>query len=227
MPTWPGFQAAIVDAGGVLVIGNLRGGGEFGDGFWQQGRLEHKQNCFDDLFALAERLIADGITTPDLLAFTGASNGGMVAAAAVTHRPDLWKAVASLVPVTDMVRFTRDDFGAQGIEEVGDDPETLAAWSPYERVAPRTSYPATLVACAGDDVRCPPWHGRKLVAAMQEATSGVAPIMLRAWPGASHLTVFYEAEAAADWVGFVMEQLELTPVTASGLRGRSAPAETR
>jgi prolyl oligopeptidase len=216
MPVWPGAMAAVVEAGGILVLANLRGGGELGDAFWRHGRREHKQRSFDDLFAIAEDLIARGITAPDRLAIAGASNGGLLAAAAVTQRPDLWRAVASIVPVTDLLGFARDSHVAQGIEENGDpsDPrsaEILAGCSPCHRVADGVVYPATLVACAAHDVRCPPWHSRKLVAAMQRATSGDAPIRLRVWDDATHMSHVGDVDQAADWLGFVMGEIRLSP----------------
>lgn len=216
MPVWPGAMAAIVEAGGVLVLANLRGGGEFGDGFWRDGRRERKQHSFDDLFAIAEELIARGITAPDRLAVAGSSNGGLLAAAAVAQRPDLWRAVASIVPVTDLLGFARDPYGAAGIEETGDpadpnDAEVLVGCSPYHRIADGVDYPATLVACAEHDVHCPPWHSRKFVAAMQHATAGDAPIRLRVWPDATHASHLGDVDQSADWLGFVMAEIGLTP----------------
>jgi prolyl oligopeptidase len=216
MPVWPGAMAAIVEAGGVLVLANLRGGGELGDTFWREGRLEHKQRSFDDLFAIAEELVARGIAAPDRLAVAGASNGGLLAAAAVTQRPDLWRAVASIVPVTDLLGFARDSHVAQGIEELGDpaDPRTaelLSGCSPCHRVVDGVAYPATLVACAARDVRCPPWHSRKLVAAMQRATCGDAPVCLRVWSDATHMSHVADVDQAADWLGFVMGEIGLSP----------------
>ena len=112
MPVFYGALTALLDAGGVLVFANLRGGGELGWDGWQQGRLHEKQRTFDDLYAAAENLIAQGITASDRLAVAGASNGGLLAAAAVTQRPDLWRAVVVLVPLTDMLRYKRDYFAA-------------------------------------------------------------------------------------------------------------------
>jgi prolyl oligopeptidase len=216
MPVWPGALAAFVEAGGILALANLRGGGELGYDFWREGRRERKQSSYDDLYAIAEELIERGITTPDRLALVGASNGGLLAAAAVTQRPELWRVVASLVPVSDLVGFARDDHVAQAIEELGDpaDPEVaarLVTVSPLHCVRAGAGYPATLVACVAADVRCPPWHSRVLVAAMQNATSGSAPICLRVWTDGSHMSHQSDLGMAADWLGFVMEQLELDP----------------
>jgi prolyl oligopeptidase len=217
LPVWYGALTTLLDAGCSLAFVNLRGGGEFGWDQWQQGRLLRKQQTFDDLYAAADALVAEGVASRDRLAVAGASNGGLLAAAAVTQRPDLWRVTVPLVPVTDVLRGTRDPFLAQFDEEYGDpaDPTfapLLAAYSPAHNARPGTSYPATLVVCGGDDIRCPAWQGRKLVAALQHANAGEHPVLLRVWPGAAHMTgVLGSAEQTADWLGFVMAGLGLEP----------------
>ncbi|HEY1365860.1 MAG TPA: prolyl oligopeptidase family serine peptidase [Gaiellaceae bacterium] len=217
LPVWYGALTTLLDAGCSLAFVNLRGGGEFGWDQWQQGRLLRKQQTFDDLYAAADALVAEGVAARDRLAVAGASNGGLLAAAAVTQRPDLWRVTVPLVPVTDVLRGTRDPFLAQFDEEYGDpaDPTfapLLAAYSPAHNARPGTSYPATLVVCGGDDIRCPAWQGRKLVAALQNANAGEHPVLLRVWPGAAHMTgVLGSAEQTADWLGFVMAGLGLEP----------------
>jgi prolyl oligopeptidase len=207
--------APFLEAGGVVVFAYLRGGGEFGLDWWHQGRLEHKQRTFDDLYAVCERLIADGATTPDLLAASGASNGGLLAAAAVVQRPDLFRAVVAKVPVTDMLRFMRDSYTAECEIEYGDPDDealapVLAAYSPVHNVREGTAYPATLVVCGGDDVRCLPWQGRKLVAALQHATTGERPVLLRVWEGYGHVSALVsEPWQTAEWLGFVLDELGL------------------
>jgi prolyl oligopeptidase len=215
MPTFYGPLTALLDAGGVLAFANLRGGGELGWDGWQQGRLHEKQRTFDDLYAVAEYLVAEGITARDRLALAGASNGGLLAAAAVTQRPELWRAVCVLVPLTDMLRYKIDDFSVQCIEEYGDsddpaDAPVLKAYSPVHSVHDGTAYPATLIVCGGDDIRCPPWHGRKLTAALMHANSGEHPILFRVWPGAAHTSASLgEAGWTAEWLGFVMKETGL------------------
>jgi len=215
MPTFYGPLTALLDAGGVLAFANLRGGGELGWDGWQQGRLHEKQRTFDDLYAVAEYLIAEGITARDRLALAGASNGGLLAAAAVTQRPDLWRAVCVLVPLTDMLRYKIDDFSVQCIEEYGDpddpaDAPVLKAYSPVHNVHDGTAYPATLIVCGGDDIRCPAWHGRKLAAALLHANSSEHPVLFRVWPGAAHMSaVLGEAGWTAEWLGFVMKETGL------------------
>ena len=217
LPVWYGALTTLLDAGCALAFVNLRGGGEFGWDQWQQGRLLRKQQTFDDLYAAAEALVAEGVAARGGLAVAGASNGGLLAAAAVTQRPDLWRVVVPLVPVTDMLRGTRDPYLAQYTEEYGDpadsdDAPILAAYSPAHNARAGTSYPATLVVCGGDDIRCPAWQGRKLVAALQNTNVSDHPVLLRVWPGAAHMTgVLGDAEQMAEWLGFVMAELGLEP----------------
>ena len=192
VPTYLGVFAPFVEAGGTMVFANLRGGGEYGSDWWHAGRLARKQTTYDDLYAVAESLIESGAVDRDRVAVAGASNGGLLTGVAVTQRPDLFRAVVSPVPLLDLMRYTRDAYTAECTEEYGDprDPEEAAwvyAYSPYHNVRDGESYPATLVICGEEDVRCPTWHGRKTVARLQQATTSDAPILLRVWPGAGHL----------------------------------------
>ena len=133
----------------------------------------------------------------------------------MTQRPDLWRAVCVLVPLTDMLRYKIDDFSVQCVEEYGDpddpaDAPVLKAYSPVHNVHDGTAYPATLTVCGGDDIRCPAWHGRKLTAALLHANSGEHPILFRVWPGAAHMSaVLGEAGWTAEWLGFVMNETGL------------------
>ncbi|HEY7421603.1 MAG TPA: prolyl oligopeptidase family serine peptidase [Gaiellaceae bacterium] len=219
VPSSIGVLAPFVEAGGILALPNLRGGGEYGWSWWEQGRLAQKQNTFDDLYATAEALIAAGTTSPDHLAVAGASNGGLLAAAACVQRPELFRAVVSLVPLTDMLRFGRDSYGCEMSEDYGDpgDPQAaqvLRAYSPYHNVRDGERYPATLVVCGENDIRCPPWHGRKLAARLQHANSGDRPVLLRVWPDAGHLAATAgHPGRAAEWLGFVMAELGLEPAS--------------
>jgi prolyl oligopeptidase len=212
-----GVFAPFVEAGGTMVFANLRGGGEYGWDWWHAGRLAHKQATYDDLYAVAESVAASGVADGDRIAVAGWSNGGLLTGVAVTQRPDLFRAAVSLMPLLDMMRFTRDSYSAECTEEYGDprDPEEVGwvyAYSPYHNVREGEAYPATLVVCGGEDIRCLAWHGRKTVARMQHDTGADAPILLRVWPGDGHLAGgLAEPEKAAEWVGFVMAQLDLEP----------------
>jgi prolyl oligopeptidase len=214
LPGFMGPYAAFVEAGGTLVLPHLRGGGEFGSAFWHDGRLAHKQHTFDDLYATAEALLASGRTTIDRLAVAGGSNGGLLTGAAVTQRPELWRAVVSLVPLYDMLKFGRDSYTASCVLEYGDpevseQAEWLYAYSPYHNVG-EARYPATLIYCGANDMRCWPWHSRKLAARLQGANQGDRPILLRVVPDGGHRTVGVVPEQVAEWLGFAVREVGLS-----------------
>ncbi|WP_030171072.1 prolyl oligopeptidase family serine peptidase [Spirillospora albida] len=183
----PAYSASIlawVEAGGVYAVANLRGGSEEGEEWHRAGMRDRKQNVFDDFHAAAEKLIADGLTTPAQLAVSGGSNGGLLVGAALTQRPDLYRAVVCSAPLLDMVRYERFGLGQTWNDEYGtaDDPEELGwllSYSPYHHVHPGTAYPAVLFTVFGSDTRVDPLHARKLCAALQHATASDAPILLR------------------------------------------------
>ena len=187
VPMTPGYSAGLlawVEAGGVYAIANLRGGSEEGEEWHRAGMREHKQNVFDDFLAAAEHLVADGWTTPDRLTISGGSNGGLLVGAAVTQRPDLFAAVICSAPLLDMVRYERFGLGATWSDEYGSasNPDELAwllAYSPYHRVRDGVDYPAMLFTVFDGDTRVDPLHARKMCAAVQAATSGDRPILLR------------------------------------------------
>ena len=218
LPGWFGNRwAAWIEAGGVLVLSHLRGGGEFGSAWWDQGRLRHKQNTFNDLYATAEDLIARGITTPSQLGVTGGSNGGVMAAVAAIQRPDLFRAVSPEAPITDALARSRDPFTMAATLDYGDpsDPEMaqiLYGWSPYQNVRDGTHYPAMLIDCGANDPRCPPWHGRKLAARMQQASAGALPVLLRVRSGAGHGAIGKEDQTrqSAEVLAFFAEYLGLS-----------------
>ncbi|ROS28012.1 prolyl oligopeptidase family protein [Cellulomonas sp. PhB150] len=190
----PGYSAttlAWVEAGGVYVVANLRGGGEEGEEWHRDGMRAHKQNVFDDFHAVGDWLVAHGWTTPGQLACWGGSNGGLLVGAALTQRPDLFAAVVCSAPLLDMVRYQRFGLGVTWTEEYGDadDPTELGwllGYSPYHRVVDGTAYPSTLFTVFEGDTRVDPLHARKLAAAVQAATSGAAPILVRRETGVGH-----------------------------------------
>jgi prolyl oligopeptidase len=190
----PGFDATRrlwFDAGGVYVVANLRGGGEFGETWHKQGNLTRKQNVFDDFIASAEYLIKKKYTSPDRLAVEGASNGGLLMGAFLTQRPDLARAVVSRVGIYDMLRVELDPNGQFNVTEFGTvkDPEhfkALMAYSPYHRVKEATHYPAVLLATGENDGRVNPMQSRKMTARLQEATTSDNPILYRSTASAGH-----------------------------------------
>jgi prolyl oligopeptidase len=183
----PAYSAGIlawVEAGGVYAIANLRGGSEEGEEWHRAGMFGNKQNVFDDFHSAAERLIADGWTTPAQLAISGGSNGGLLVGAALTQRPDLYAAVVCSAPLLDMVRYEQFGLGQTWNVEYGsaDKPEELAwllAYSPYHQVKDGVDYPATLFTVFESDTRVDPLHARKMCAALQHSTISDRPILLR------------------------------------------------
>jgi prolyl oligopeptidase len=220
LPLTPGYSASIlawVEAGGVWAVAGLRGGGEEGEDWHRAGMLEHKQNVFDDFHAAAEWLVEHGWTTSDALAIHGGSNGGLLVGAALTQRPDLYQAVVCSAPLLDMVRYELFGLGATWNVEYGsaDDPEELGwllAYSPYHRVVDGTDYPAVLFTVFDGDSRVDPLHARKLAAALQHATSGSRPILVRAEPDVGHgaRAVSRTVELSADVLAFTAHETGLT-----------------
>jgi prolyl oligopeptidase len=110
----------VISRGGVWAHAILRGGGEYGEAWHEAGMLGKKQNVFDDFYACAEKLVAEGITAPEKLGAMGGSNGGLLVATAITQRPELFRAGLSLVPLTDMLRYHQFRIGKLWIPEYGD-----------------------------------------------------------------------------------------------------------
>ncbi|GAA2683016.1 prolyl oligopeptidase family serine peptidase [Nonomuraea recticatena] len=209
----PGYSASIltwVEAGGVYAIAGLRGGGEEGEDWHRAGMLGNKQNVFDDFHAAAEHLIATGVTTSAQLAISGGSNGGLLVGAALTQRPELYAAVACSAPLLDMIRYELFGLGATWNVEYGsaEDPAEfpwLWAYSPYHHVREAVSYPATLFTVFQSDTRVHPLHAWKMCAALQHATSGSAPILLRNEGEVGHgaRSVSRTVDLAADQLTFL------------------------
>ena len=180
----------LLEAGGVLAVPQLRGGGEYGEAWHQAGMLDRKQNVFDDFIAAAEWLIASGVTRPEQLAIEGGSNGGLLTAAVMLQRPDLFAAVVCRVPVADMLRYHLFTVGRFWIPEYGcaDDPAQFAwliRYSPYHNIAAGRGYPAMLITTADTDDRVAPGMAKKLAARLQaEATGG--PFLIRVETKAGH-----------------------------------------
>jgi prolyl oligopeptidase len=217
LPGWVGTMfAAWIQAGGVVVLAHLRGGGEFGSQWWQEGRLKNKQNTFNDVYAIAQEVIRTGISSPRRLAVLGGSNGGTMAAVAVVQRPDLFQAGVPQVPITDVLGRLRDPISMAATLDYGDplDPvmaPVLRAWSPYQNITDGVAYPAVLIDSGLNDPRCPPWHGRKFAARLQQASSSGRPALLRVRSGAGHGAVGRAAQhlQEVETLAFLAEQLAL------------------
>lgn len=214
-PAYSASTLAWVEAGGVYVVANLRGGGEEGEAWHRDGRRERKQHVFEDFQAVAELLIAEGWTTPDRLACWGGSNGGLLVGAALTRHPETFAAVICSAPLLDMVRYQRFGLGVTWTDEYGDadDPEQLdwlLGYSPYHHVHDGTRYPATLFTVFDGDTRVDPLHARKLAARLQAATAGdpdTAPILVRREHGVGH-----GGRALSRTVALTVEQLQFVAV---------------
>lgn len=221
LPSFPTNYVPFIEAGGIFVQASLRGGAEYGKGWHDAGRLFNKRNTFDDLEAVAEALIAEGISTPDKMAFQGASNGGLLAGAAIVYQPHLWRAVAPVVPIFDimeMLPLTAATAGIRAImyEDYGDtaQPEvarSVITWSPYHNIEDGVAYPAVYQVFGEFDVGCMPFHGRKFTARLEEANAGDRPIHFRVWRNTGHGVGDPTANAAytGEWLSFVMDQIGL------------------
>ena len=218
MPTFLVHLAPFVQAGGVLIQANLRGGGEYGKHWHEAGRLACKWNVFLDLFAVAEQVIADGVTRPDRFAMMGGSNGGLLAGAAIVHR-----AVVPVVPIFDQMEPLPldpqyDPVRSIFFEDYGDPAhpamsKVLYSYSPYHNVRDGVAYPAVFQVFGEKDLGCMPFHGRKFTARLQAATTSGRPVLLRVWKNTGHGPGDKETALLqpTEWVGFIMRELGMQP----------------
>ncbi|MBX3536660.1 MAG: S9 family peptidase [Chelatococcus sp.] len=191
VPFYSPAALAWVEQGGVYAVANIRGGGEYGKAWHDAGRLQNKQNGFDDFIAAGEFLKSEGIASPEGLAIHGESNGGLLIGAVVNQRPDLFAAAIPGVGVLDMLRFERFTGGQFWTQEFGRldveaDFRNLFAYSPLHNIRSGTTYPAILVTTADTDDRVVPAHSFKYVATLQAADLGTRPHLLRVETRAGH-----------------------------------------
>jgi prolyl oligopeptidase len=215
----PGFSPAIIawlDMGGVYAQPSLRGGGEYGKAWHDAGRLDQKQNVFDDFIAAGEWLIANKYTQPSKLAIGGGSNGGLLVGACLVQRPDLFGAAVPAVGVLDMLRFHKFTIGwawksDYGSSETKPGFDTLYKYSPLHNVKPGVKYPATMVVTADHDDRVVPAHSHKFTATLQAAQAGPSPILTRIDSKAGHgagKPVAKQIEERADIWSFLLKVLD-------------------
>lgn len=203
------------DRGGVYVVANIRGGGEFGEEWHKAGNLTKKQNVFDDFAAAAEYLIKERYTRPEKLAIQGGSNGGLLMGAMITQHPNLFRAIVSSVGIYDMLRVELAPNGAFNVTEFGTvkNPEqfkALYAYSPYHHVIDGTKYPAVLMMTGANDGRVAPYHSRKMTARLLAANKSGYPILLRTSSSAGHgigTALSERIKQAADIYAFLFAQL--------------------
>ncbi|MFL6673579.1 MAG: prolyl oligopeptidase family serine peptidase [Massilia sp.] len=220
IPMTPGFSPANLawmEMGGVYVVANLRGGGEYGEAWHQAGTKLQKQNVFDDFIGAAEWLIANKVTSPEKLAIGGGSNGGLLVGAAMTQRPELFGAAIPMVGVMDMLRFHKFTIGwawtsDYGSSENPDEFKALVKYSPLHNLKPGNCYPATMITTADHDDRVVPAHSFKFAATAQAAQGGSAPVIIRidtkAGHGAGKPTTKQIDEVADRW-GFLAKALKM------------------
>lgn len=206
------------DRGGIYVVANIRGGGEFGEEWHKAGNLTKKQNVFDDFANAAEYLIKENYTRPEKLAIQGGSNGGLLMGAMITQYPDLFRAVVSSVGIYDMLRVELAPNGEFNVTEFGTvkDPEqfkALYAYSPYHHVVDGTKYPSVLMMTGANDGRVAPYHSRKMTARLLAANKSENPILLRTSSSAGHgigTALSERIKQLADIYAFLFAQLGIT-----------------
>jgi prolyl oligopeptidase len=217
-PAYSPQALAWVQAGGVFAVACLRGGGEEGQSWHEAGRRANKQNVFDDLAAAADYLIESGWTAPGRLGLIGSSNGGLLVGATLTQCPEKYAAAVCMSPLLDMIRYELSGFGPSWHAEYGtaQDPadlRTLLSYSPYHSVRDGTAYPPVLFTVADGDTRVDPLHARKMCAAMQHASAGPGPVLLRVDHGVGHgiRAVSRHVALYADVLAFLAWELGLPP----------------
>ena len=217
-PQFNAYSTFLIEHGFLFAIANLRGGGEFGEGWHRAGKRHNRQNAIDDFIAAAEWLLENEYSTPGKIAIGGGSNGGLLVGAALTQRPDLFRAVVCLGPLLDMLRYHLFDFANACIDEYGtseieDDFRHLVAYSPYHCVQEQVPYPAVLLISGDADTRCNPMHVRKMAARLQAATSSGRPILLdykSTWGHSPSQPLTGRIEALTDRLAFICHEVGLT-----------------
>ena len=218
----PGFSAtniAWLENGGVYAVANIRGGGEYGKKWHKAGTQMNKQNVFDDFIAAAEYLISENYTSSEYLAIRGGSNGGLLVAAVMIQRPELFKVAIPAVGVLDMLRYHQFTAGAGWSDDYGtaDDSKEmfkyLLKYSPVHALKPDTNYPATLVTTADHDDRVVPAHSFKFAARLQEFHVGESPVLIRIQTRGGHGSVSMDQrmELYADVFSFIWYNMESQP----------------
>lgn len=216
----PGFSAyriPFLENGGVYALAILRGGGEYGETWHKAGTKLQKQNVFDDFAAAAERLIEEKYTSPRKLAIQGGSNGGLLVGAAITQRPDLYRAGIAAVGVLDMLRYQKFTIGWAWATDYGTSEESeemfeyLLGYSPLHNIKPGVDYPALLITTSDHDDRVVPAHSFKFAATMQEISTGKHPAYIRIETKAGHgagKPISKVIEEQTDNWAFLMDQLD-------------------
>ena len=219
-PTFAVPRIPFLENGGIYVVANIRGGGEYGEAWHMAGTKMKKQNVFDDFIGAAEYLIAKGYTSSKKLAIDGGSNGGLLVGACLTQRPDLYAVAIPEVGVLDMLRYHLFTIGWSWTSDFGNSGESkemfeyLKAYSPLHNVKPGTKYPATMVMTGDHDDRVVPAHSFKFAATLQANNASTKPTLIRIDSKAGHgagKPVGKVIDAQADMWSFTMYNLGMTP----------------
>jgi prolyl oligopeptidase len=216
-PQFSVFVTFLAERGCLFALPNIRGGSEFGAQWHDAAKRRNRQTAFEDFLCAAEWLVETGRTRPERLGIFGGSNSGLLVAAAMTQRPELFRAVVCMVPILDMFRYHLFDNAHLWREEYGtaDDPDdfaVLASYSPYHRVRQGTAYPATMIISGDADKNCNPLHARKMTARLQSANTSAYPILLDYKKVRGHspvLPLSERIEGLTDRLAFVCDQLEV------------------
>jgi prolyl oligopeptidase len=216
-PQFSVFVAFLMERGCLFALPNIRGGSEFGVEWHEAAKRRNRQTAYDDFLSAAEWLVKTGRTSPRRLAIFGGSNSGLLVGAALTQRPELFRAVVCMVPMLDMLRYHLFDNAHVWKKEFGtaNDPEDFAAlaeYSPYHQVQPYTAYPATMFVSGDADRNCNPLHARKMTARLQAANASEHPILLDYSKFRGHspvLPLSERIEALTDRMAFLCDQLQL------------------
>jgi prolyl oligopeptidase len=217
-PRFSALVAIMLELGAVFALPNIRGGGEFGRAWHEAARARRRQVAFDDFICAAEWLRDRHITSGEGIAIFGGSNSGLLVGAAMTQRPDLFKAVLCMAPILDMVRYEQFGDAAKAKSEFGtvtdiEDFHALYAYSPYHRVADEVNYPATLFVSGDKDTVCDPAHTRKMAARLQGRSAQSNPILVDYSPNRGHTAVLplsVRIDALTRRIAFLCHQLKIS-----------------
>jgi prolyl oligopeptidase len=225
-PQFSVLVTVMMEFGAVFAVPHIRGGGEFGNGWHDAAKGHRRQVAFDDFISAAEWLCGSGITQPERLAIFGGSNSGLLVGAAMTQRPDLFRAVLCIAPLLDMVRYEQFDQASKwrpefGTTHIAQDFHALYAYSPYHRIADDVGYPAVLFVAGDKDDRCNPAHVRKMAARMQQRDVQTNPVLVDYSAERGHspaLPLSVRTEALVHRIAFLCRELRIS-TTLGGSRG--------
>jgi prolyl oligopeptidase len=229
-PQFSALASILIEFGAVLALPHVRGGGEFGKAWHDAGRARNRQTSFDDFIVAAEWLCDQRVTTPARLGIFGGSNSGLLVAAAMTQRPELFGAMLCIAPLLDMVRYESCDKAAKWRREYGtvedeEDFRALYAYSPYHHIAEDVDYPPVLFVTGDEDDRCNPAHVRKMAARLLQRSAQRSAVIVDYSQERGHspvLPLSVRIRALARRIAFLCRELRIT-VPEGGFDGTPRP----